>query len=99
MKFRIRHCTHQENAEDVGNIGKFCGINVRLEIGDRKNKNVPFGLQLNYRSFVGFMVSRSSKLRRSCQVSKVFWEMTGNLQSLVVDICACRWGGGKTFYN
>ena len=30
---------------DLGNIGMCCGINVRLEIGDRKNKSVPFGLQ------------------------------------------------------
>jgi len=45
MKFRIRLLTHQENVADLGNIGICCGINVRLETGDRKNKTMPFGLQ------------------------------------------------------
>jgi hypothetical protein len=46
MKFRIGILKHQENVADLGNIEKCCGINVRLEIGDRKNKTVPIGLQL-----------------------------------------------------
>jgi hypothetical protein len=46
MKFRIRLLKHQENVADLRNIGMFCGINARLEIGDRKNKTALFGLQL-----------------------------------------------------
>jgi hypothetical protein len=44
MKFRIRLLKHQENVVDLGNIGMCCGINLRLENGDHKNKTVPFGL-------------------------------------------------------